>query len=392
VPADVVLRKAEQDRCLGIPKFLGGTKDMQILSIRRNDIKVLIRLAVFVSVAVVFIIPGPARGEDDVQIRFRRLFNQYGSISNVHLEAVLHGRWKEASPVGSGSIVKVEGVYKYWAQGDYYRIISSDDPVGNPDSDFDVAWNGERDQRMDRTQSLLWYNRRRRAVIPGVHRNPLFLPLLFMSEEDDNHLALYQQLSDVQNTNKIERILSQVRAVAPVDGTAGLVVAQVPGTGGTFKHRPFVFRVYFGNNPDYMPVRVERIDNNGKVISSVEVEQYEPMKIGNAQMYWPKRTRFRYYVTESGETVEDGSEDMTLLEINRDLPADIFTIDFNLANVVRDSDARLVVKGSLTQSEPVQPVNKHTRNRLYVWAAVLTLNFVPLILLVHWLRRKIARK
>lgn len=264
------------------------------------------------------------------------LRQQYASINSIHIVAnakiVVYG---QKFAVGDGS-------FEYWAEGTRYRVKCRTDKQLKLSSDVDIAYNGERFQFLDLASGILSYRStddfRSYAALP----NPLFLPVDFMSHSDDECRLCSLRLSDMKFNN--ERWNSRARALRVMardyDTKDGMITdLEMPG--GTFKKTPFKLRVRMQGSDEErsLPSQIERIDSAGRVRASISFKSI----VENDSLRLPREMLIKVF-DEKGNLTFRLEYLVTLLEINQPLDKKTFTIDFDDAEGVWDSDAKKFIK------------------------------------------------
>jgi hypothetical protein len=123
------------------------------------------------------------------------LRRKYAEINSVHIAAdakiALYG---SKFTVGLGS-------FEYWAQGNRYRYSCRTDKSLKLATDLDVAYNGERFQFLDLRAGTLSYRSLDEVRSTAALPNPLFLPVEYLSKEDDDCVLCRLRLSDMKSND-----------------------------------------------------------------------------------------------------------------------------------------------------------------------------------------------
>ena len=273
------------------------------------------------------------------------LRSKYASINSVHVVA-------DAKIIVYGSNFAVgRGSFEYWAEGSRYRVKCSTDKQLRLNSDVDIAYNGERFQFLDRAAGTLSYGSiddfRSHAALP----NPFFLPVDFLSRSDDECGLCRLRLVDMKSNN--ERWNSRAQALevkAARHDSSNNVVTELEMPGGIVQKTPFHIRMtmYGRDEETAWPLQIERIDSKQRVRASVSFKDF--MK--NSPISLPRDITVTVF-DEKGNLTFRLEYLVKLLEINRPLKNDTFTISFDDAEGVWDSDNRRFVKER--QPKPSRP-------------------------------------
>ena len=293
---------------------------------------------------VILMYPYVSVGNVDITQRSQKLKEQYQNISTVHVKSqmlikVYFGRTQE--PPTEDATIR-HNHYEYWANNQgHYRINSFYDSNDMPDA-FDFAYNGNLFQVFDKRASLFRFSQKDPEQNPLAPENPLFAPLLFLGRNDDNCPACVLKLADATNNKTWEEKTNNATVVTPSDQTPGQIVAEIPG--GVMDGKDFVFHVYFSDNPDDLPSKINWIDTAGNIIFQTEISAYKPVDLNGKQTYWPKSVHQSSIDAQGNILLVELNAEIELLQINEELPPDIFTIDPSSANAIWDDDAKVFVK------------------------------------------------
>jgi hypothetical protein len=260
--------------------------------------------------------------------------NKYAEINSVHLVA-------DAKIVIFGARFAVGvGSFEYWAQGNEYRYKCRTDKSLKLATDLDVAYNGERFQFLDLRSGTLSYRLsddvRSTAALP----NPLFLPVEYLSKEDDDCSLCRLRLTDMKANNERWNTRSQgLREKRQYDGTGVVTDLEMPG--GVVQKRPFKIRLKMKGDgeEDLWPAQIEKVDPEGHILESIVFSN-------------PMDKRFLPLPRDILITTFDDKGNLALrleysvrvLEINHLLDKEVFRISFDEAETVWDSDGRRFVK------------------------------------------------
>ena len=298
-------------------------------------------LVVLTSISIMLIWHDVSFG-NDLAGRLKELKDQYQSIDSIHLKASTDATVDLALIGGEpGTTDVVHNTYEYWAKDRNYRFKSFYESKTMPRMHWDVAYNGTFFQMYDREISRFTFGREDKDPVPMAPVNPLYHPLTFLSRNDDNCRTCTLKLIDVTNDNIWEKKIAKAKLITTSDQTPGQMVAEFPG--GVMDGKDFVFHVYFGDNPDWLPVRINRVETNGTVITSTVIEEYESVTIDGRILYLPKSVDWTL-PSEEGRLPIRFRTNVEQCQINKELPPDIFTIDYSSADIVWDDDLRVFLK------------------------------------------------
>jgi hypothetical protein len=161
-----------------------------------------------------------------------------------------------------------------------------------------------------------------------VGEPPPLLPFTFLSGgADDNYLrvSLDSLLSDTT--------LKRLAAIHVVGGDP----TEAESPGGKLFGFDSTYRIRFGGKPSYLPTSISRVLSNGVTVGETDIA-YQPVECGNSEIYLPQSVT----MTSHDEKNEEGpSENLTVtsLELDKSIPREIFTMDYQRARTIIDMDA-----------------------------------------------------
>jgi hypothetical protein len=266
-----------------------------------------------------------------------RLRDKYAAVNTVHLSAgvkvVLHGKELRAG----------NGAYEFWAQGDRYRVRSRTDKQLGLKTDFDVAYDGARFYMLDHSLGVLSYRRKDEPRSVTALPNPLFLPVDFLSGDDDDCPLCALRLPDLKAEDPRWGSRSAALAVRSRgrDAATGAAVTEVEMPGGRFKGRPFKMRVRMTEQGDggALPTQIDRVADDGKLMVSITLGDFAASGLGQ----FPRSIVVKAY-GDDGNIALQAELTVKVLEVNAPIEPGVFAISFDEAEAVWDSDGKKFVK------------------------------------------------
>lgn len=264
-----------------------------------------------------------------------KLRRKYAAIGSVHIIAdakiTIYG---EDSRVGFGT-------FEYWAQGDKYRIKCRTDPKLELNTDLDFGYNGERFHFFDQRAGTLSYGStddfRSHAALP----NPLFLPVDYLSNDDDDCRLCKLRLSDTKSDKGRWSTRAPALEVKAKRHDGSSVVTDVEMPGGKMKGRPFKLRIRM-EGPDEenaKPLQIDRVGPEGQVLVTISFNNF----MENKSLPLPRDIVITVFNDKGGLALQLEYA-VKLLELNKRLDNETFIISFDDAEAVWDSDGRRFVK------------------------------------------------
>lgn len=259
---------------------------------------------------------------------------KYAAINSVHLLA-------DAKITIYG--VNGTGTFEYWAEGNRYKIKSHTDKHLGLKTDVDVAYDGNRFHYFDRGSGILSFRKQDEIRSQVALPNPLFLPIDYLSNDDDDCSLCALRLPDLKAKNgRWENRARDLEVKSKrQDKNTGDTISEVEMPGGKIDKRPFKLRVRTTGpaEENVRPVQIERIASDGKVMLSLTFGDF----IQNSLVQHPRRISIDAF-DEEGDLALKIEFTVRTLEINQPIDNNIFTINFDEAEGVWDSDGKRFLK------------------------------------------------
>jgi hypothetical protein len=270
------------------------------------------------------------------------LRQKYATARSVHIAATaritLYG---ENFRTGTGS-------YEYWAEGDRYRTKCHTDSHLGFLPDVDVAYDGKQMYYLNHASRTLSYQQHDISKTIGALPNPLFMPVDFLSIEDDDCPMCALRMADFKSYSaRWEKRASDsnVKSQTKDEGTGyGFTDLEMPG--GSKGKRAFQIHVRTADTVEgnFRPIRLDRVGLDGKLMTSMTFDNFLPSALGE----FPRTINLDVFDLDSNLVVRMAYTVKTL-EINEPIEKSIFVIGFDEADEVWDSDGSRFVK----QRQPI---------------------------------------
>ncbi|HLL69890.1 MAG TPA: hypothetical protein VK363_00570 [Pyrinomonadaceae bacterium] len=309
---------------------------------KRTGIVFSVVIALSATIATLIVLASSARigtgADKEKAVRsLERMREKYVAVKSVHLVAdvklTLYG-----SDFRTGS-----GTFEYWAEGERYKIKSRTDKHLGLKSDSDAAYDGKRYYFLDPKLKVLSYQQKDVPKTFAALPNPLFLPVDYLSDEDDDCVLCAPRLSDfkTENVRVSNRIKSLLVKSEQRDQNTGELVRDIEMPGGKTNNQAIhlALRMLEVNEERVRPLHIKRITPDGKVISSLSFADFTRNALGD----FPRAITVRAF-DEKGDLALLAEFIVRTLEVNEPLASNTFTISFDEAESVWDSDGRTFVK------------------------------------------------
>ncbi len=247
----------------------------------------------------------------DLGGRMDKLFGQYRLIKTVDMRSrvrevqypflMVPPPWPGRTHVG---IIR----WRYKAEGQKYYIKTVPSSGFAPGFNYIITYNGHQYDFFVRADGNLYFRTRDMRSCPVLSPNPFFYPLYFIDSSNDQRFSYAIMLWQARSRKIENRIIAEVHWEQHVPPGYS-AVAEVPAN-GTMNKRPFLFKIFFGWHPSYLPIRVESVyRTGGGPILRYDILSYAKTMINGHPFYWMKSGRMRDY-TQKGQVCIDSRTDV----------------------------------------------------------------------------------
>lgn len=270
--------------------------------------------------------------------KLEEMRQRYAAIRSVHMVAdaqiTLYG---ENFRIGKGS-------YEYWAEGDRYKIKCHSDKHLEFLPDVDIAYDGSQFYHLDRASRILSYQQQDISKTIGALPNPLFLPVNFLSIEDDDCPFCGLRMTDFKSQSarwydRAARVETRSQRKEPSSGD-NLTDLEMPGGTKAKRAVKMHLRVTETGDGRLRTTRIDEVSPDGKVLTSLTFDNFFATALGE----FPRTINLEVFDEKSNILVRMIYFVRTL-EIDQSLEKKMFTISFEEAETVWDSDGKRLVKG-----------------------------------------------
>ena len=255
--------------------------------------------------------------------------NLVKALGEYRLFRTLHCVFRTTVSFPPEGIRNASEMQEFWSDGDKYRILDQpDNALKMPGMAWDVRWNGERFQRFNISGSVLSTSVHQSLGF-YVAQPQVLVPFSFLNGGAESGYSMVT-LSDLRSDQSLKR-LQAVHAV-------GQDSSQAEFPGGKIFGANYTCRIFFGRSPSFLPIKIQKIYSNGNILDDLKIS-YQPVKCDGGLVYLP---------SETVETSRKPDQQITaiainkvvLIELNKQIPAEIFTMDYLRARTVIDLDVR----------------------------------------------------
>lgn len=294
----------------------------------------------YLTVAVLFLNSAITFADDQLNLSniLDHACKHLNSISSIRYSSSIKTNIETKEEQGSASKVEQIDQTFIYDRGKYRVSVASP----NLTNYREMAFNGHIYQELNSAQSSLNITRKRSLVPYGV-MEIITTSYLFAIQPDPNSefsLETLRQDKVWQNVKNIARYHSQQEIMGH-----RCVVLRIPypiPLGAT--ERELVQVVAFAEDLNWFPVRFES-EVDGIIATRWELSKYVVNHVGDSKFVMPLSLKGIAF-NPDGEIWKSTTLVVKpeSVEINKPIPEEIFTIDFSLAETVRDNDAQVFLK------------------------------------------------
>ena len=275
------------------------------------------------------------------------ILSQYDAITTLSLDLAVTIHMYEEEDVCEQvvSSVEIAGIMKYFADGPKVRLDSQVDQELYPGLDTAVAFDGQQFQYLVRDRSILSVE-----TATGVPTDEAMMTL------PNPFFEIIQHFSPVTSANPGAPVQwGAIKAIAAsatmqnatwspitVDGRE-LERAILPG--GTNEGDSYVHHVYVRPSQRGRPNQIDRVSDEGTLLTRSTFDNYATVAVGQSQQFWPHSMRFELRHAATGAVTAEMSMVIKEIHLNdvTQLPGGVFSIDWSEADTV-------IVDGVVVQS------------------------------------------
>lgn len=275
----------------------------------------------------------------------KHTYQQYAGVDSVFVEATLQASFHADDPHGPVGVAgtTASGAFRYWAQGEQYRIDSQVTDDRFPSMNVEVAYTGRIFQLLRRDRSVLSFALGDRNLVGVSLPNPFMDVASFVNPLDDASPDRMLKLSDFSSRTDIAQQLSTIEWTAEeVDGHA-IETAVLPGA--VMEGVPYSIHVQAAGSA--MKNSLKRLSyvaaDTDQALMTLEFSGYAVAdEGGGVDDLWPRRIEYSVYNAE-GEPMLSLTYLIQRLEINQPYGDEVFWIDLNEAETLWSDDLQLFI-------------------------------------------------
>jgi hypothetical protein len=268
-----------------------------------------------------------------------KLRSEYSNIKTVEMEATV-----AIDVIKPDSVVSGTGQVAFIAQDNRYKYVCSVSENLEKEGlmrNVDILYNGNKFYFFDHESKIVSFQDREEVRIPSALPNPFFLPIEFLSNDDDSCEGCKMRLQDtkmpVRWADRVSAI-SEISREADSEAFHGLI--KMPG--GTMNQMPYNYQVRLvGESADTLqPVSIARVKENGTPFVEVLLQDLRPAEGVGVNIPHTVQVGAR---DETGKMVLKAVFTITKLKINQTFGDASFSPNFAGAVNYWDSDAKSFV-------------------------------------------------
>ncbi len=279
---------------------------------------------------------GSTSGNNGYVTALEKMRDAYSTIKTVELEADV-----TIEIIKPTSNVTGTGKVRYIAQDNKYKYVSEiSENLENEGlmRNVDILYDGTKFYFYDRESKIVSFQSSEETRLPNALPNPLFLPIEFLSNDDDSCEGCKMRLYDIKMPLRWAKRVSSISEIS-TDTNNGIIHSLIEMPGGDLNKIPYNYRVRLVGESvnNLQPVSVARTKENGNPL--VEILLNDMRSVQGLTVKFP-------YIIEVGARDDNGAMAMkakytiTQLKINQQFETNLLSPNFAGAEKFWDSDAK----------------------------------------------------
>jgi hypothetical protein len=265
-----------------------------------------------------------------------RVRGEYANVKTVEMEADAR-----IEIIKTDAIVSGTGQISYVAKDNKYKYLCavSDNLVDEGlMRNIDVLFNGNKFYFYDHESKIVSYQASEEVRLPAALPNPFFLPVEFLSNDDDNCEGCKIRLQDVKMPIRWAKRVSSISEISRESGN-GLVYTHIQMPGGDLNKTPYNYRIRLvGESAETMqPTSLERVKPDGIPLAEILLKDMRAVQGINVKMPYIVEVVAR---DETGRATLKAVFTITKLKMNQTLEESLLSPNFAGAESYWNSDEK----------------------------------------------------
>lgn len=173
---------------------------------------------------------------------------------------------------------------EFWGNGVNYRYQSRM-PFANKEMEFDITFNGTNYGIRNVKGKTLNVSTNDSAILP-ISYNPLFLPVAFLSPEDDSCQGCQLKLADFL---RIEELINKIKILESRENAERIEIVLA---GGVINQEKFNWRLTYSVTNRLLPLNIRREAIHGDVINEIVFPESIIIELNGQTTIWPKKIEY----------------------------------------------------------------------------------------------------
>jgi hypothetical protein len=265
-----------------------------------------------------------------------RVRGEYANVKTIELEADAR-----IDIIKTDSIVSGTGRIQYVAKDNKYKYVCSvsDNLVDEGlMRNIDVLFNGEKFYFYDRESKIVSYQAAEEVRLPAALPNPFFLPIEYLSNDDDSCEGCKMRLPDVKRPIRWAQRVSSITEISKEINDVGIhSLVQMPG--GDLNKIPYNYRIrLMGESAETMqPHSVARVRQDQIPLAEILLKDMRAVQGINVKIPYVVEVLAR---DETGRVTLKAAFTITKLKINQAFEDTLLAADFAGAESRWNSDEK----------------------------------------------------
>lgn len=266
-----------------------------------------------------------------------KLRGEYANIKTIEMEANV-----TIEIFKNNSTVSGTGRVNYAAQDNKYKYVCSvSENLQNEGlmRDVDVLFNGTKFYFYDRESKIVSFQASEEVRFPSALPNPFFLPIEYLSNDDDSCENCKMRLQDVKMPIRWAKRVSSISELN-TETNNGITHSLIQMPGGDLNKAPYNYRVRLvGETTDKLqPISIARVKENGLPLVEVLLSDLRTVQGMNAKIPYVVEVGAR---DDAGRLVLKTVFTITTLKINQTFADNLLAPNFAGSERYWDSDKKM---------------------------------------------------
>lgn len=262
------------------------------------------------------------------------LLLSYVKQINSHAQSVYLDAIIQSTSLETGRPLRPASEVKFWGEGVRYRYESRM-PQSGGEMDFDITYSGSNYAIKSLKAKSLSLSTNDSDIIP-VPRNPLLLPVIFLSRESDSCPGCQLKPSELLDTKDLLRRINILGLQENANNLEFLLGGEI------IDKRKCNWRVVYSKTNQTVPIAIRQETSDGTFIGEYTFPSLHTLALDGKNSLWPKTVE---YIGVEGVPLQKYkvSYEVRKFDLGLEMPIDTFFQRTNGVQIIMDADIQRVL-------------------------------------------------